>query len=132
MARQKKEDPPKAGAPAWTSTFSDLMNLLLCFFVLLFAMSTVESEKAELVIQSFQQRFSVLPAGGTSVSKEGNLMLSLIHQLVKRVIRITPVITVRQIRPIMVSREPSQVTMVSPKTVLQELMPMKAVIRKRK
>jgi chemotaxis protein MotB len=26
MARQKKEDPPK-GAPAWQSTFSDLMNL---------------------------------------------------------------------------------------------------------
>lgn len=81
MARQKKEDPPKAGAPAWTSTFSDLMNLLLCFFVLLFAMSTVESEKAELVIQSFQQRFSVLPAGGTSVSKKGNLISSGVSAL---------------------------------------------------
>ena len=64
MARERKEDPPK-GAPAWQSTFSDLMNLLLCFFVLLFSMSTVDAKKMELVIQSFQQTFSVLPAGGS-------------------------------------------------------------------
>ena len=37
MAKPKQEDPPK-GSPAWMSTFSDLMNLLLCFFVLLFSM----------------------------------------------------------------------------------------------
>ena len=41
MARQKKEDPPKGSAP-WMNTFADLMNLLLCFFVLLFSMSTVD------------------------------------------------------------------------------------------
>ncbi len=67
MAREKKEDPPK-GAPAWQSTFSDLMNLLLCFFVLLYSMSSVDEEKMEMVIQSFQNTFSVLPSGGTSVS----------------------------------------------------------------
>ena len=33
MARKKTEEAP-AGAPAWMATFSDLMNLLLCFFVL--------------------------------------------------------------------------------------------------
>ena len=31
MAKRKPEDPP-AGSPAWMATFSDLMNLLLCFF----------------------------------------------------------------------------------------------------
>ena len=41
---EKKEDPPK-GSPAWMSTFSDLMNLLLCFFVMLFAMSKMDAEK---------------------------------------------------------------------------------------
>ena len=35
MARRRQEDSP-AGSPAWMATFSDLMNLLLCFFVLLF------------------------------------------------------------------------------------------------
>jgi chemotaxis protein MotB len=73
MARQKKEDPPK-GAPAWQSTFSDLMNLLLCFFVLLFSMSTVDAKKYEVVVQSFKQAFSVLPSGGTTIGKEGTLI----------------------------------------------------------
>ena len=48
MARKKTEEAP-AGAPAWMATFSDLMNLLLCFFVLLFSMSTVDAEKFEMV-----------------------------------------------------------------------------------
>ena len=44
MARRTEEAPP-AGAPAWMATFSDLMNLLLCFFVMLFAMSSIEEDK---------------------------------------------------------------------------------------
>ena len=37
-----KEDAPEVteGAPAWMATFADLVTLLMCFFVLLFAMST--------------------------------------------------------------------------------------------
>ena len=38
---KRKEDAPPAGSPAWMATFSDLMNLLLCFFVMLFAMSSI-------------------------------------------------------------------------------------------
>ncbi len=74
MAKKKQEEPPK-GSPAWMATFSDLMNLLLCFFVLLFSMSTVDAEKFEMVVQSLQESFSVLPAGGTSVG-EGQLVSS--------------------------------------------------------
>lgn len=74
MAKKKQEE-PKKGSPAWMATFSDLMNLLLCFFVLLFSMSTVNAEKFEMVVASFQQSFSVLPAGGTSVG-EGQLVSS--------------------------------------------------------
>ena len=48
MAKRKPQDQP-AGSPAWMSTFSDLMNLLLCFFVLLFSMSSVDAEKFEKV-----------------------------------------------------------------------------------
>ena len=74
MAKKKQEEPPK-GSPAWMATFSDLMNLLLCFFVLLFSMSTVDAEKFEMVVQSLQESFSVLPSGGTSVG-EGQLISS--------------------------------------------------------
>ena len=80
MAKKKQEDPPK-GAPAWMSTFSDLMNLLLCFFVLLFSMSSVDAEKMEMLIQSFQNTFSVLPAGGTTVSQQGTLISSGVSAL---------------------------------------------------
>lgn len=78
MAR-RKEDPPK-GSPAWMNTFADLMNLLLCFFVMLFSMSSVNEEKFEKVIASFQSTFSILPRGGASIG-EGELISSGISQL---------------------------------------------------
>ena len=78
MAR-RKEDPPK-GSPAWMNTFADLMNLLLCFFVMLFSMSSVNEEKFVKVIASFQSTFSILPGGGASIG-EGELISSGISQL---------------------------------------------------
>ncbi len=79
MGKKKQEDPP-AGSPAWMATFSDLMNLLLCFFVLLFSMSTVDAEKFEIVINSFQEAFSILPSGGATLT-EGVMISSGISQL---------------------------------------------------
>lgn len=79
MAKRKQEDPP-AGSPAWMSTFSDLMNLLLCFFVLLFSMSTVDAEQFELVAASLSNSFSILPAGGAAIG-EGTLVANGISQL---------------------------------------------------
>lgn len=80
MAKRKKEPEGGGGAPGWMATFSDLMNLLLCFFVLLFSMSTVDAAKFEALIASLQSSFSILPAGGSSVS-EGELISSGISQL---------------------------------------------------
>ena len=79
MAKQKKEDPP-AGSPAWMATFSDLMNLLLCFFVLLFSMSTVDAEKFQVVIASLQSHFSVLDGGAKTIGK-GEMIGAGINQL---------------------------------------------------
>ena len=81
MAKRKQEDPPK-GSPAWMSTFSDLMNLLLCFFVLLFSMSTVDTEKFEMVVQSLQSTFSILPSGGSTIG-DGELISSGVSMLEK-------------------------------------------------
>ena len=65
MAKKREEEPPK-GSPAWMNTFSDLMNLLLCFFVLLFSMSSVDAQKFELIAASFSQTFSIFSAGATA------------------------------------------------------------------
>lgn len=76
---KRKEDPPK-GSPAWMNTFADLMNLLLCFFVMLFAMSTVNEEKFEKVVASFQKTWSILPSGGASIG-DGEMISSGVSQL---------------------------------------------------
>lgn len=80
MARKKKPENPPKGSPAWMTTFSDLMNLLLCFFVLLFSMSSVDVEKFTLVIASLQSSFSILPSGGASI-EQGSLISAGISQL---------------------------------------------------
>lgn len=79
MAKRKEEEPPK-GAPAWQATFADLMNLLLCFFVLLFSMSTVDAEKLEAVAASFSQTFSVFQGGATAIG-DGILISNGVSQL---------------------------------------------------
>ena len=55
MAKKKQEEAPPAGSPAWMATFSDLMNLLLCFFILLFASSTIDAEKLQEISASFSK-----------------------------------------------------------------------------
>ena len=79
MAKKRPEDPPK-GAPAWQATFSDLMNLLLCFFVLLFSMSTVDAQKFEMIVASLQSSMSILPAGGSSIG-DGDMVAAGVNQL---------------------------------------------------
>lgn len=65
---KKRETPPDEGSPAWMSTFSDLMNLLLCFFVLLFASSTMDEGKIQQIMASFNDiSFSILEAGSVSL-----------------------------------------------------------------
>lgn len=77
--KRKPDEPPKGAAP-WMNTFSDLMNLLLCFFVLLFSMSTVNEEKFQKVIASLQNSMSILPAGGASIG-EGEMISAGVRQL---------------------------------------------------
>lgn len=64
---KRKEEMPAPGAPAWTATFGDLMNLLLCFFVMLFAMSTVDNDKFRAIAESFSKTFAVFDGGATSI-----------------------------------------------------------------
>jgi len=79
VARKKKEE-PKGGGASWMNTFADLMNLLLCFFVLLFSMSTVDAEKFEMLVASLQNSFSIFPSGGASIG-DGMMVSSGVSQL---------------------------------------------------
>lgn len=79
MAKKKEDAPVKTDG--WMSTFSDLMNLLLCFFVLLFAMSTVDAEKWQQLVASFSSSYSVLQNAGGEGLDDGNLIASGATQL---------------------------------------------------
>ena len=77
---KRKPDEPKKGAPEWQTTFGDLMNLLLCFFVLLFAMSSIDEDKQEQIIASFNNMFSVFDGGATAIG-DGMLISNGVSQL---------------------------------------------------
>ncbi len=77
---KRKEDAPPAGSPAWMSTFSDLMNLLLCFFVMLFAMSTPEQAKLNEFVEAMNSTFSIFDGGATAIG-DGILVSNGVSQL---------------------------------------------------
>jgi chemotaxis protein MotB len=52
------EECPPPGAPAWMATFSDLVTLLLTFFVLLYAMSKTDESKYNSVAGSIRKAFA--------------------------------------------------------------------------
>ena len=79
MAKKKREDPPKAVAE-WMNTYSDLMTLLLCFFVLLFSMSEIDAEKFAQLAQSLASSYSILDGGAEAIG-DGKLISNGVSQL---------------------------------------------------
>jgi len=45
--------------PAWMATFSDMMTLLMCFFILIMSFSTMEIDKFKLAMGSLKGAFGV-------------------------------------------------------------------------
>ncbi len=78
---KRKQQPPEEGSPAWMATFSDLMNLLLCFFVLLFASSTMDEGKIQKIAASFENAsFSIMDQNSVSLIA-GDMMSGGVTQL---------------------------------------------------
>jgi chemotaxis protein MotB len=49
----KKKSGGGGGGANWMDTYGDMVTLLLCFFVLLYSMSTISEEKFKAIVQSF-------------------------------------------------------------------------------
>lgn len=78
---KRKQPPAEEGSPAWMATFSDLMNLLLCFFVLLFASSSMDEGKIQKIAASFNNiSFSILESGSVSLV-DGEIVSGGVTQL---------------------------------------------------
>jgi chemotaxis protein MotB len=55
MKRRRRPPEPKSNAPRWMVTFSDLITLILVFFILLFSMSQIDIVKFRAISNSFQE-----------------------------------------------------------------------------
>ena len=77
---KRKPDEPKKGAPEWQTTFSDLMNLLLCFFVMLFAMSNMDESKLQELVAAMNNTISIFDAGSSAIG-DGVLISNGVSQL---------------------------------------------------
>jgi len=78
LARKKRQESGGGSAP-WLNTFADLMNLLLCFFVMLFAMSDMDDMKFQNIAISMSNSFGIF--NGTDQLGDGPLITSGMSQL---------------------------------------------------
>jgi len=65
MARKKQKKQP-AGAPAWMVTYSDMVTLLLTFFVLLLSMANLDKRKFFDALGSLKGAFGFLQSSSVS------------------------------------------------------------------
>lgn len=62
---EKKKKCPPEGSPDWMTTFSDMNQLLLTFFVLLVSMMVMDKIEVRLILSAFQGSFGILQGGQT-------------------------------------------------------------------
>ncbi|NPA32817.1 MAG: flagellar motor protein MotB [Aquificae bacterium] len=84
---RKKQECPKP--PSWLTSFSDLMSLLLTFFILLYAMSTLEIPALEKFLSYFRKNPEVFPRR-TSVIEQINHPKDYAQKIKRAISRVLP------------------------------------------
>jgi len=80
MARDKKPPDPPVDIPAWFMTYSDVITLLMTFFILLLTFATTEPER-------FEKSTSVTFSSGSGTGTAGKKMKSMDNESWTRRIR---------------------------------------------
>ncbi|MDR3231599.1 MAG: flagellar motor protein MotB [Synergistaceae bacterium] len=65
MARKEKAPAAAPGAPLYMATYGDMVTLILCFFVLLFSMSSIDSQKFQKMLISLRGSLGAMKGGKT-------------------------------------------------------------------
>ncbi len=71
MRRRQREESSSSGS--WLTTYSDMVTLLLAFFVLLFAFSAVDEGKFSSIMSAFQNYLGVFNEGQSILDSPGPL-----------------------------------------------------------
>ncbi len=88
MPKKKEEECPSI--PGWLVSFGDLMSLLLTFFILLYAMSTVDVTKALKFLSYFQGEPNYKPLRISIVPPIVPFSTNVVKKVKKRIKRILP------------------------------------------
>ncbi len=88
MARKKKQECPSI--PGWLVSFGDLMSLLLTFFILLYAMSTVDVTKALKFLSYFQGEPHYKPLQINVVPPIVPFTTDVVQKIKKRIKKLLP------------------------------------------
>lgn len=75
MSRRREQS--SGGAPEWLTTYSDLVTLLLCFFIMLFAMSTVDKNTFTEMAASLSNSLINLYGGTSILENSGNSVITI-------------------------------------------------------
>ncbi|MDD3693110.1 MAG: flagellar motor protein MotB [Oscillospiraceae bacterium] len=67
---KRRQKPSDDSSGTWMTTYSDTVTLLLCFFVLLFASSTINETKWRQIVESFTQGGYVVQPSDYETSSE--------------------------------------------------------------
>lgn len=74
MKKREKKQPDLGN---WMDTYGDMVTLLLCFFVLMYSISTVDQQKWKLVVESFNpseiESDEMIVIDGKVVQKDGEI-----------------------------------------------------------
>jgi chemotaxis protein MotB len=71
MRRRQRQESSRSGS--WLTTYSDMVTLLLAFFVLLFAFSSIDEGKFNSIVNAFQQYLGVFHEGQSILDQPGPL-----------------------------------------------------------
>ena len=80
MSRSKRPPEPKDDIPAWFMTYSDVITLLMTFFILLLTFATTEPER-------FEKSVSSMFSNGSATGTAGEKMKSIDHDSIAQRLR---------------------------------------------
>ncbi len=86
----KKCKCPPVGAPEWVLTYGDMMSLLLCFFIILVALSEIKKEDEYRAIVAEVKKAFGMKGGGGKIPSTDDPKLSLMKRLEELQLRQSP------------------------------------------